>query len=263
MGDGSRQAVKIRPTWLQFAPFVGGAVLLALSDTFLPSTVVSGPSYEINLTWSSMYLAFAAVILVVASYLGARWSGRARPDLVAIVAAAAGTMVLVYPGIGGRGLWLVVAATIAVRPPSPIAYPARLGIGVLLVYAVPWVIPISVVAMAAPLFGVWLADRVIDRAISGRGTRPAGVRAMAAGAALGVVSGAVIGVVLGIAAVVTFAAVASIVSSPDPSGATSGDVDLALFGVALRAGVVGAGLGLFTGPFLAKSRRKKLTASRS
>ena len=263
MGDGAQSTAKIRATWLHYAPFVGAAVLLSVWGSFFPSTVITGSGYEIYLTWFGMYLAIAAAVLGGASYLAARWSGRARPDLVAILATVSGTLVLAIPGLTAPGLWMVVAAAIAIRPPSPTAYPARLGFGTVLAFVLPWVLPLPALTMAAPLVGIWLADRMMTRAISGQENQPTGVKGVAAGALVGGMSGAVLGIVAGIAIAFALGAIASAGSDPVPVDETSGDLGLAMLGIIFWAGIIGTGLGLFTGPFFARSKRKKQSAGRS
>ncbi len=263
MADVSQQAKKIRPSWVQLAPFAVGGLLLSLAVPLLPTASVTGPSYQLNLTSSLVSLALAVAVVVVASYLGARWSGRRRPDLVAIVATAAGAAVLAIPGINAPSLWIVVAAAVAVRPPSPVAYPARFGFGVFLAYIVPWVFPATVVAVVGPLVGIWIADRLIVHAISGREEPPGGLRSLPAGAAVGGASGAVIGMLLGIAAILLSGVVETIAPKADMTAVLDGDLGLALFGIVLWIGVIGTGIGLFTGPFLARSRHRRPSAHRS
>lgn len=263
MADLSQPAKKIRPAWVQLAPFALGGLLLSLAVPLLPTASVTGPSYQLNLASSLLSVGLAIVVVAVASYLGARWSGRRRPDLVAIIATGAGAAVLAVPGISAPSLWIVVAAAIAVRPPSPVAYPARFGFGVFLAYIVPWVFPTPVAAVVVPLVGIWIADRLIDHALGARKKPPAALRSLPAGAAVGGASGAMIGMLLGIAAIFVSGVVETIAPKADPTAVLDGDLGLALFGVVLWIGVIGAGLGLLTGPFLARSKRRTPSARRS
>jgi hypothetical protein len=113
-----------------------------------------------------------------------------------------------------------------------------------------------VVAVVGPLVGIWIADRLIVHAISGRAEPPAGLRSLPAGAAVGGATGAVIGMLLGIAAILLSGVVETIAPKADPTAVLDGDLGLALFSIVLWIGVIGTGIGLFTGPLFARSRRR-------
>jgi hypothetical protein len=236
----AERSPKIRPAWQQYLPFVAVPLLRSvLILPLLPGWWTPGDA------WDAFYHFSGFVLLGAASYLAARWSGRKRPPLSAFLAAAAGTSIAIATPGSLLPLDIVIPALIAIRPPSPLAYPMRLGLGTLfggMTFAGSSVSALGLVTLVAPLFGVWLADRMTERALDG----PAGVGRTGARVVIGVLSGATLGVLVGAAAAFVLMLWVSVVSEPS-TGAEGDDLGLVVFGIVFWAGVLGTGIGLLGG----------------
>jgi hypothetical protein len=243
----------IRPVWVQFAPFVVGAVLLTLAGLALPTERSKGSWHESYLSGYGVYLGLALAVLGAAAYFGAMWSGRRRAHLSAIAAAGAGFAILVLPAGGAHGMAGVVAASIALKPQRPIAYPVRIGLGGVFVLAAR-VLPIPIFGGAVPLIGVWAADRLVAAGFR-RGSSP---RSTAAGAVTGLVFGVVSGAAVGLVAAALFGLAMG--SDPVSSFEAHDDLGLVMLATLIWATLLGGTAGLAIGPILARSQRRKIAA---
>ncbi len=243
-------SAEVRPVWQQFMPFVAVAFLLQF--------VVLAVQPENSDFTQGVYVAAALLMLGGASYIAARWSGRSRPAVTAYLAAAIGAALL-----GVSGLWafsIIIPVSIAIRPPTPLAYPVRIGLGTALASlaamaslgeATLLALLVTGRSVMAPLFGIWLADRITAKAVSGgSGRGPSRI-------VVGTVTGATAGVLLAVLAAVAYAVAVGI-----SSGAAAGAENIEDFMVVAvtGAGLVGAGLGLIEGVLAVRRSRRKRAA---
>lgn len=237
-----RAAVKPQPVW--YLPVFLGSMLVvsrgwtsALGGAGIAGLDVSG-----------------LVIMGVAGYVSARWSGWRRPGVVASLVAVAGVIPLAYDPIQSWSIAVVAPAAIAVRPPRNAVYPLRVLLAPLaaaitsatLTSVVPDSLYLAIPAAVA-LLVMWLADRVsVTAFVEKRRIHRSAASWLGLAVAAPVLGGAV-GFVVGIVAAFAAAVVYS---------GAGHDFGFVLMGIVLWSTVIGVVAGFAALPLFSASDTK-------